>query len=89
VFVLRLLGLEPGERVAASVVPWKGVQRAREDRRRAHAAHFASDGRACAAEQLAESHGGPHDLVLLAVPPGKGEAVVRAVGREVEVKVGA
>jgi hypothetical protein len=70
---LRSLGLAPGDPITVDMVPWKGVKLAIAD----HATKPGSDGRASVAERVASAHGQPHDLLLIAVPPGKGGAVIR------------
>jgi hypothetical protein len=73
VSALRDLGLASGNPITIDVVPWKGVKLAIAD----HLTKPCSDGRASVAERVATAHGLPHDLVLIAVPRGKGKAIVR------------
>jgi hypothetical protein len=67
---LRDLGLAPGDPITVDVVPWKGVRLAMAENPR-------KDGRAWVADRVAAAHEQPHDLLLIAVPPGKGKAIIR------------
>lgn len=71
------LGLAPGDPITVDIIPWKGVKLAIAD----HLTKPCADGRALVAERVASAHGLPHDLVLIAVPRGKGKTIVRCLAQ--------
>jgi hypothetical protein len=75
---MRLLGLRPDDRVAAHVVPAAGVHLDRACGGR----NMRGSGIAHAALATADRAGGDVDLVIVAVPRGRGEWIADAITTE-------